>query len=123
MNERPVFLNLFQIRFPLTAIVSILHRISGVILFLFIPLMLWILQQSLQSATSFTALRDFFMSPMGIAILIILGVPFIYHLFAGIRHIVMDCGIGETKQTAKITAYLVLILSFVIVLWVGGLLW
>lgn len=107
----------------MTAIASILHRISGVVLFLLIPLMLWMLQQSLHSVASFEALQALFKTPLGGLMVAAIGIPFIYHLIAGCRHLVMDCGIGETKRTGTATAYLVVVFSVLVVLAMGVYLW
>lgn len=120
-HQRPVNLNLASIRFPMTAIVSILHRISGVILFLALPLILWIFQQSLLSEEGFLNLRDCF-SQVGVkAILWFILVGLFYHLFAGIRHLIMDLGWGETKvgglRFAKVTLGIAIIWAIILGVW------
>jgi succinate dehydrogenase / fumarate reductase cytochrome b subunit len=123
VQQRPVFLNLFQIRFPLTAIVSIMHRISGILMFLFIPFMLSILQMSLVSQNSFDELRLTFNHPLiKISILLILSAT-IYHTLAGLRHIIMDLGFGDSRALAKISSILVLTLAILTILWLGIRLW
>ncbi|MFI4956394.1 MAG: succinate dehydrogenase, cytochrome b556 subunit [Gammaproteobacteria bacterium] len=125
MNKKQVvYLNLFQFRFPITAIVSILHRVSGVVLFLCVPGVLWALQQSLASESAFThlmAVKDCF--PFLLGLWVFLSALF-YHLVAGIRHIFMDFCIGDTKAGGRLGAYLVMImsgiftvLSGVVILW------
>jgi succinate dehydrogenase / fumarate reductase cytochrome b subunit len=123
VQQRPVFLNLFQIRFPLTAIVSIMHRISGILMFLFIPFMLSILQMSLVSQNSFDELSLTFNHPLiKISILLILSAT-IYHTLAGLRHIIMDLGFGDSRALAKISSILVLTLAILTILWLGIRLW
>lgn len=123
VQQRPVFLNLFQIRFPLTAIVSIIHRVSGILLFLFIPLILSILQMSLISLESFDHLQEIFSHPFAkISILLVLSAV-VYHTIAGFRHIIMDFGIGDSKRTAKISSTIVIILSVLIITWLGIRIW
>src|ERR1700733_11708112 len=94
-NKRPKNLDLFTIRFPLPAIVSILHRISGVVLFLLIPACLWLLQYSL-TYVGFEHLFGFFHQPAVKIVLWCVLLPFIYHLLAGIRHLLSDMHIGTT---------------------------
>jgi len=63
-NKRPKFLALHQIRLPLPGLVSILHRISGALLFLALPLLLWMLQCSLRSIETYTQLSDALQHPL-----------------------------------------------------------
>lgn len=100
--QRPIYLNIFAFSFPITAIVSILHRITGLLLFLLIPIFLGMLQNIL-----------FYMyMPQSIYFRLILWVALtavFYHFFAGIRHLCMDLGWGESKKAARITSVVVLI--------------
>lgn len=107
-DDRPVFLNLFQIKMPVTAIVSFMHRVSGVVIFLAIPWLLYLLQCTLLSETGFNLWHVWMCGlwfSLGIWLVL---VAFGHHLFAGIRHIVMDIGFGETFRAAVISSYLVL---------------
>lgn len=123
-KKQVVYLNLWQFRFPITAIVSILHRASGVLLFLAIPALLWALQQSLSNEANFDrimAAKDCI--PFLLAIWLFLSALF-YHLVAGIRHIFMDFCIGDTKAGGRLGAWLVIamsviftVLSGVVILW------
>ncbi len=122
-DARPVNLNLASIRFPSTAIVSILHRASGVLLCLAIPLLVWVLQQSLNSYMDFNALKQRFLTlPFKLLLLVLLS-GLIYHIFAGIRHFCMDCGFFETKLTGKMSAWIVFLLSLLSIVWLGVNLW
>ncbi len=122
-KKRPINLNLLTIRFPLPAIVSILHRISGVFLFLLIPFMLWGLHLSLASPQDFDDLHSFLSSlPMKLMIWIGLS-AFTYHFMAGIRHLFMDIHIGEELKSGRLSAQLTLIFSIVVILFIGIWLW
>lgn len=118
-----MFLNLFQIRFPVMAIASILHRISGVILFFAIPLMLWALQTSLHTASCYYDIKALFVSPWGKLINWFLLSALIYHSVAGIRHLVMDLGYGESIQIGRLTARFVIGLSLILIILLGVQLW
>lgn len=122
-KKRPVNLDLTTIKFPLPAIVSILHRISGVILFLLIPLLLWVLDASLFSENSFDAVQSVVM--MGIVKLIIwlCMAALIYHLFAGIRHLFMDTGCGETLPSARRSGKIVFAATIIVMILLGIWLW
>lgn len=122
-QKRPVNLDLTQYRFPRMAIVSILHRISGVLIFIFLPFMLYILHQSLISQTHFDSLHAELMKPMlKIILWLALGAVF-FHLIAGIRHLIMDLGFFESLRAGKTTATLVIIFSAIFIILIGVWLW
>lgn len=122
-DRRPVHLNLFKIHFPVMAIVSILHRISGVILFFAIPIVLWVLGQSLASRDSFRAIQILLQGGFCRFLLWGLLSAFLYHLIAGIRHLAMDVGYGEGLPQGKINAHAVWILTVIVSLAIGVWLW
>lgn len=115
MNKRvaPVFLNLTQIRLPVTAIVSILHRLSGLLLFLVLPLFIYALQQSLHSAESFAVLMGQLDSWLVKAILAILLWSLFHHLLAGLRFLLLDIEVGIQRQQARHSALGVNILAVI----------
>ena len=119
----PVNLNLFTIKFPLPAISSILHRISGVILFLFIPVLLCALKYSLTSQGDFDELHNYMSNPIAKFFLWVLLASFIYHLIAGVRHLMMDLNIGVDIRTGKLTALITILLSGILAIIVGIWLW
>ena len=123
-KKRPVNLDLTTIHFPVTAIISILHRISGVWLFIALPLILQMLYKSLASLQSFAQL-DLNLSNHGYARFLLWTVMAAasYHLVAGIRHMIMDLGIGDNFKAGKKTAWIVLILSAMLVAAEGVWLW
>ena len=111
LDRRPKNINPLSIKLPITALVSIGHRISGVFVFLCIPLMLCALAESLRSQESFEAIASWF-SPMPVKILTwLLIVAVVFHLLAGFRHLLMDCHWGETLRSAKLTAGIVIVIT------------
>jgi len=123
MPNRPKYLNLFQIRMPLPALISIMHRVSGAVLFFALPLLLWWWQQSLSSATSFNALHSTF-SNAGVK-LVIIGLiwGYLHHVLAGIRHLFLDLDIGTDLGAARLSSILVLGISIVLTVIAGARLW
>lgn len=119
---RPVYLNLLQIRQPLTAIASILHRLSGVILFLLLPLLLALLSHSLASEDSFNNLQQSIHPLTRFFIWVVLS-ALLYHFIAGIRHLIMDAGIGESLQGGKLTAGITIAISIIGMIILGVWLW
>ncbi|HLQ27441.1 MAG TPA: succinate dehydrogenase, cytochrome b556 subunit [Acidiferrobacterales bacterium] len=123
MARRPNYLNLFQIRLPLPALTSILHRVSGALLFLAIPVLLILLQQSLGSAAGFDAARARLDHPLVKLFLLVLLWAFLHHFFAGIRFLFLDIHIGVDLPQARITAALALFVSVVLTVLIGIWLW
>lgn len=121
-TKRPVYLNLFQYRFPVTAICSVLHRITGVIMFLLLPLLLWSLDKSLSSAAGFNEIKVHGSAWLCVGLWIVMS-AIIFHVLAGLRHLLMDIGLGEGLQAARASAYLVMIVSVVLIIAAGVWLW
>jgi succinate dehydrogenase / fumarate reductase, cytochrome b subunit len=123
-KPRPIYLNLFAIRQPLPAIVSILHRVSGALLFLAgIPLLLWAAQRSLASPEGYAAAVAPFATPIGKLVLLVLAWCYLYHLLAGLRHLALDLHIGIRLAPARSSAAIVLVLSILLALIVAVRLW
>jgi succinate dehydrogenase / fumarate reductase cytochrome b subunit len=118
-KKRPINLDLTTIKFPCTAIASILHRVSGLLLFLFIPFLLWMLAKSLGSEAGFLGMRENLGHPLAKVTIWLLLASIIYHLLAGIRHILMDIGFAESLQGGRIGAYIVMILAAILSLLAG----
>ena len=122
-SDRPINLDLTTISFPVPAIVSILHRISGVVIFFALPLMLWLCQESLISEDAFLHIKMVASSPLlKFCIWGVLSAT-IYHLIAGIRHLLMDMGYGEELAVARSSAWAVLGVSLVAILVLGVWIW
>ena len=123
-RPRPVYLDLLAIRQPLPAIASILHRISGALLFVAgIPLLLWFVQRSLASPEGFAAAMAPFTTVLGRIVLLVLAWAYVYHLFAGLRHLALDLHVGIRLQPARSSAAAVLVLSLLVALIVAVRLW
>lgn len=122
-TSRPKHLNLMQIRMPLPAFVSILHRASGAILFLLLPLLLFLLASSLESPQSFALFKKWIGNPLAKMVLIGVLWAYLHHFCAGIRHLAMDMDIGLELESARATSYAVLGVSLVLTAVIGGLLW
>jgi succinate dehydrogenase / fumarate reductase cytochrome b subunit len=122
-DTRPVNLNLFKMKFPVTAIVSILHRLTGVLLFFLIPILLWVFDLSLRSSASYLMLqKTFLMWPIKLLAWLALS-AFIYHLIAGLRHLIMDMGFGEGLISSKIFSWATFAISGLLIITLGVTLW
>ena len=123
IRQRPKYLNLPHIRLPLPGVVSILHRTSGALLFVALPVLLYGFQQSLASSAAFDALK----AALGhwyvkIVVLILLWAYF-HHLCAGLRHLALDLHLGIDLHAARLSSWLALIAGILMTLMAGTLLW
>jgi succinate dehydrogenase / fumarate reductase cytochrome b subunit len=124
VKPRPVYLNLFAIRQPLPAIVSILHRISGALMFLVgIPLLLWGVQASLASPETFAQFMSTMAHPLARLTALLLAWAYIHHLLAGFRHLMLDVHVGVDLPSARRSASVVFVLSILLTLVVAVRLW
>ena len=117
----PVFLNLAQIRFPIGAIASIAHRVSGVLLFIALPVLAALLHASLRSEADFASVRGLLSSPLSLVVAGVLAWALAHHVLAGIRHLLMDVGIGSELERARASARLILVaapaLALLLLVW------
>jgi succinate dehydrogenase / fumarate reductase cytochrome b subunit len=121
---RPVYLNLLAIRQPIPAIVSILHRLSGALLFLLgIPLLLWAVQQSLASPEAWAAFWAGLAHPVAKLALLGLVWAYLHHFCAGIRYLLLDLHVGTELTPSRQSSYVVLIVSLALTAIVGARLW
>ena len=122
-NNRPKYLTLHQIRLPLPGLVSILHRVSGTLLFLVLPLLLWTFQYSLLSIDTFTLLLAAFQHPLSKLSLLVLIWAFLHHLCAGIRYLALDMHQGASLARARASSLWVLGVSLALTVLAGVKLW
>lgn len=122
-QNKPVFLDLTKIRFPIPAIVSILHRISGFIIFLLIPLILW-MAYAASTASGFAQLQECFSSPIMKIVVWAFLAFLIYHFLAGVKHLLMDGHIlSENLTVAKIASTIVIVSAVVLIILAGVWIW
>jgi succinate dehydrogenase / fumarate reductase cytochrome b subunit len=122
-GTRPKYLDLTRIRLPVPALVSILHRISGAALFLFLPILIWLLQSSLAAPESYESFRAAIAHPLVKLVLIGLLWAFLHHLFAGIRFLLLDVHVGTDLAAARGSSRAVLAAGLVLTVALGAWLW
>lgn len=119
-KKRPVNLDLSTIRQPITAIVSITHRISGVILLAGILVLIWMLDASLSSRESFQQLAELLTSPAVQVLVWAVLAALAYHLVMGVRHLIMDFGVGESLQGGRLGAKIALVVAILLIIAAAG---
>ena len=118
-DNRPVNLNLLTISLPIIGLSSILHRISGLAVFLSFPLVVWLFSISLKSEESFIALSNLFQTSSFLQIITyLILVGFSYHLLAGFKKLLSDAfGVGETLESGRILSWLIFGATFLMAIY------
>jgi succinate dehydrogenase / fumarate reductase cytochrome b subunit len=122
-NNRPKFLDLRLIRLPLPGLVSILHRVSGALMFLALPILLWIMQQSLRSIETYTGLVELLRHPASKLFLLAMLWAFLHHFCAGLRFLAIDMDAGVKLAQARASGKWVLAVSLALTVLLGVRLW
>ena len=119
-KKRPKHLALHKIKLPLPGFVSILHRASGILLFLALPVLLWMLYASLRSIETFTQLLGILQHPLSKIVLLGIMWSFFHHFCAGIRYLALDLHIGTSLAQARASSRWVIGVSLTLTLLTGG---
>lgn len=107
-RQRPVFFHLLQLHLPLTALVSIVHRLTGLLLFLALAPAIWLLERSLSDAAGFAQVQQLLQTWPARLLGVLLLWALAHHLLAGLRVLLIDAEIGSARAAARCSA-----------LWVG----
>jgi len=126
-RPRPKYLNLaallFEIRLPLPGWVSILHRVSGALLFLAVVWLLFMLDRSLSSEAGFDSVKRYIGMPLVKLSLVVLIWSYCHHFCAGIRFLFIDLHKGVDKETARLTGILVIVAGLALTAFFGARIW
>ena len=122
-KKRPVYLNLARIRLPLPGFISILHRVSGAVLFVSGVWLLFMLDRSLVSEAGFDSVRRYVGLPLVKLALLGLIWAYCHHFCAGIRYLFLDLDKGVDLATARMTSVIVLVASLALTAYLGARLW
>ncbi len=114
---------MLTLNWPITSLSSILHRVSGVLLFLAVPFCLWMLEKSLSSQQEFNQMKSILQGDIAKFALWAVLVMLAYHIIAGIRHLLMDAGIGESLEGGVLGSKLVILLGVLAAIGLGVWIW
>lgn len=110
-TKRPVDLPLLRIRLPIGGVISIVHRVTGALLVLFLPLATYWLDLSLGSKQGFEEVTKVLGSPVVKVFVILVLAIFIQHFVSGVRHLFLDLQIGLDRASARRSAWAVPLLT------------
>ncbi|MEJ1296399.1 MAG: succinate dehydrogenase, cytochrome b556 subunit [Candidatus Sedimenticola sp. (ex Thyasira tokunagai)] len=113
-SHRPVFLNLLQFRFPMAAIMSVGHRVAGVVMILAVPFVAYLLNLSLTGSDGFIEAKALLSGTFMKLVLFVVLWMLLHHLLAGIRYLLIDFDIGVEIDTARKSAVAVMVAAPVI---------
>jgi len=122
-KARPVWYNLNLLNLPVPGLVSIFHRISGVLLFVGLIWLLFLLDMSLSSEADFERFKSYVSLPIVKLALLVLVWAYCHHFCAGIRYLFLDLDKGVDRETARLTSWLVLAASLALTAALGWKLW
>ena len=122
-QKRPVNLDITTIQLPLAALVSITHRISGVIVFVGIAILLYLFDLSLSGEAGFARVQELATFGLSRFVLWALLSALAYHMVAGVKHLLLDIGIGESKTGGPLGAKIVVAVSVILIILLGVWLW
>ena len=119
-KKRPKNLDLQTIRLPLPGILSIIHRVSGAVLFLLMPVLLWLFESSVTHQDTFATIQSLVAYPL--VKLILLGLVWLYmhHFCAGIRYLLLDLHKGIDLESARLSSKIVFAVSIALTLIIGA---
>jgi len=122
-SKRPVYLNLIKIKLPIAGLMSIIHRATGVFMFLALPVLIYLLELSLSGPQGYEAAHAAVHGFIGMVFVFLIMWSLMHHLLAGIRYLLIDVDMGVEKAIAGKTALWVLIAGPVLgLLLTGGVL-
>ena len=119
-KKRPKNLDLMSIKLPLPGVLSIIHRIAGAVLFLLMPVLLWLFQSSLTSPETFATFKSVVAHPLVRLVLLGLIWLFMHHFCAGIRYLLLDLHKGVDLASARLSSWIVFAVSITMTLIVGA---
>jgi succinate dehydrogenase / fumarate reductase cytochrome b subunit len=106
-DSRPVYLNLLKIRQPVTAVLSIFHRLSGILMVLLLPGLVYLLNLSLSNPAGFAQVAGLLGSVPAKVAAVLICWAFAHHLLAGLRFLILDFDVGVERKVARQTAWLI----------------
>ena len=122
-KQRPIWYNLSPVNLPVPGLVSIFHRVSGILLFLGLLWLLFLLDMSLTSPVGFARFADTMAHPLAKLVMLVLLWAYLHHFCAGIRYLFIDIDMGVGLPAARATSFVVFAASLILTVILGVKLW
>ncbi|MBL0125591.1 MAG: succinate dehydrogenase, cytochrome b556 subunit [Betaproteobacteria bacterium] len=121
---RPKYVDVNMLHLPIPGLVSIFHRVTGVVMFLFlIPAVLFVLQCTVGSEDGFNRWKSFFSEPLVKVVFLGFVWAYMHHFFAGIRYLLLDVHIGIDLAPARMSAKIVMAMGLIATVLIGVRIW
>ena len=121
---RPKYVDINLLHLPVPGLVSIFHRVTGIVMFLFlIPALLYVLQCTVGSETGFNRWKSLFSEPLVKFVFLGFVWAYMHHLFAGIRYLLLDVHIGIDLAPARRSAKIVMVMGLLATILIGARIW
>lgn len=113
-DARPKYLNLFKIKLPVAGMISIFHRMTGVLLFLAIPISLYLLRLSVTDGESFQKAVSLMLYPITRFFILLIIWSFVHHLMTGVRFLLIDMELFLDRKASRVSAWGVVIIEAIV---------
>lgn len=113
-DARPIYLNLFKIKLPIAGMISIFHRMTGVILFIAIPISLYLLQLSIADGESYQKATSLMLYPITRFFILLIIWSFVHHLITGIRFLLLDMELFLSRDASRYSAWSVVVIEAIV---------
>ena len=113
-DNRPKYLNLLKIKLPISGIISIFHRLTGLVLFLFIPVSLYWLQLSVKDPASFQQLSSLMLHPLSRFFFLLVIWSLVHHLITGLRFLLLDMEFFLSRKSSAVSAWGVVVIEVLV---------
>ncbi|MDH5423842.1 MAG: succinate dehydrogenase, cytochrome b556 subunit [Gammaproteobacteria bacterium] len=115
-DSRPIYLNLIKIKLPISGIISIFHRLTGLLLFVAIPVSLYLLQLSITDLDSFNTVSALMLHPLSRFFVLLVIWSFVHHFITGMRFLLIDLEFFLHRNTSRTSAWAVVVIEAIVML-------
>lgn len=115
-DSRPVYLNLIKIKLPISGIISIFHRLTGLLLFVAIPVSLYLLQLSITDLESFNTVTSLMLHPISRFLILLVIWSFVHHFITGMRFLFIDLEFFLDRNAARSSSWAVVVIEAIVML-------
>lgn len=117
-DSRPKYLNLIKIKLPIAGMISIFHRVTGLLLFIVIPVSLYLLQLSITGEESYKTVTSLMLHPLSLFLILLVIWSFVHHFITGIRFLLIDIEFFLNKGASRTSAWAVVVIEAIVMMFI-----